>query len=231
MAEDTPGLLLLSIPSPHPGCSTCSVARRRLIFSCLLCIAVFHQAFRYSPSTSFGFLLFFPSSQALLFSFQYCIHDWHMLLPLPAHKATGPGYLSDRFGAVFLVSYCISLHTSVTCTSGYQWVHLLLALRPCSPTSLCGGTEGTSTASLFLDCLWAAWNLYHLLRFWNISRVEIFFSVLWHLAMGFWDPILTPTVWLSFLSKMMSMYSGNASLLGHSKWLATKVGNIYSLKS
>lgn len=134
---------------------------------------------------------------------------------------------------LFLVSYCISVHTSVTCSLEYQWVHLLLAFLPALPPPCMGTLRGPALSRCFSVVsvfLWAACHLYHVLRFWNISRVGIFFlSVLWHLAMGFWDPILTPTVWLSYLSKMMSMYSGNASLLGSSKWLATEVDTIYSL--
>lgn len=108
----------------------------------------------------FPFLAFLPFIPALVFSSQDCIHDWHMLLPLSAHKARGPDYLSASLGAVFMVSYCISVHSSsVTCTSGYQWVHLLSALSPCPATSLSGDTEGTSTVLLFLNCLFVCGQL------------------------------------------------------------------------
>lgn len=148
MAEDTPGLLLLPIPSPHPGCSRYSVAQRRdssLHVFCVLLLSTKHSDTPLQlPLVSIP-ISSFSSFLALLFSFQHCTHDWHMLLPLPAHKASGPDSLSNSFGAVFLISYCISVHTSVTCAWGCQWVPLLLALSPCPATSLCGDAEGTST--------------------------------------------------------------------------------------
>lgn len=156
-AEDTPGLLLLSVPSPHRGCSRCSVLEEEthLFMSFVYCYCL--PSIQILSFNFFGFnshfLLFLPAFLASLFSFQDCIHDWYMLLPIPSHKPRGPNYLSDSFGAVFLVSYCISVHTSVTCTSEYSVSASAFSLSPCPLTSLCGDTDGTSTVPLFLTCL------------------------------------------------------------------------------
>lgn len=145
MAGATAALLLLRLPSPDGGCGRCSIAQRRDSSLHVSCVAVVYQAFGYSLSTYFGFnscfLLFFPSycssvtSPSRTASILALTGPW--CCPQLLYKTSGPDCLSDRFGAEFLVSYCICIHAAAfTRAYQHQWLRLLSAPPPALPPSL-----------------------------------------------------------------------------------------------
>lgn len=140
----------------------------------------------------FPFLAFLPFIPALVFSSQDCIHDWHMLLPLSAHKARGPDYLSDSFGA----KPCVQGFLLYLCSLFFCDLHFRISVSASafSPFSLpCHlpewghwGDQHCPVVSQLSVCLWAASNLHHVHRFWNIFRVGIFFLCSVAFRKGIW---------------------------------------------
>lgn len=123
-------------PAPAPalpslGCSSYSLAQRDSLSMSL----VVYQAFSSSLSTSVSIpVSYFFSFLALLIcdlGFEDHIHlspHLHILLPFTACETSGPGCLPHRFGAEFLVSYCICIYAAaLICSYKYEWLHLLLA--------------------------------------------------------------------------------------------------------
>lgn len=184
MAEDTPGLLLLAVPFPHPGCSRCSVAWRRdssLHVFCVLLLSAKHSdtplqlplvSIPISCFSSLNFQHYCSASRTASTAGTCCCP---YLLIKPVALTTSLVVLGLFSGFLIVSLFTLLLWLALWDISECICFCPFLPALPPPRVGTLRGPALFCCFSIVSVCLWAASNLYHVLRFWNIFRVGIFF--------------------------------------------------------